>query len=316
MEKVVVVDHGFADVKHEQAAAQAGGAAFAVHQARMADDVVLALRDARVGVVQFAPVTADAIAGMAPDATLIRYGAGFDNIDIAAARAAGVKLAYVPDYCTQEVADHTAALAMALLRRVVPLDRNVRGGGWSVLDVAAATRPFSETVVGLLGVGRIGRETMARLKPFGFSFRYHDPYGAPIDGAVACATAAELFAGSNMLILHLPLTAESRHIVDDAALALMPPGAFVVNTARGGLVDEDALAEAVSSGRIAGAALDVFEQEPLAASSPLRACPGIILHPHAAWYSTVALDRLQTLVADEIARALSGREPRCPIPSR
>ncbi|MCR6670754.1 C-terminal binding protein [Devosia ginsengisoli] len=318
VKRVVVTDSNFATLEVERAAAERCGASFASYQCSTEDAVAKALAGADVGVVQFAPVSAAAIAGMAPGARLIRYGVGYDNIDIAAARQSGRDLAYVPDYCTDEVADHTATMSLALLRRLPALDASVRRSVWSVLEAAPSIRASGDVLVGFLGLGRIGRATLSRLAPFGLRFAVHDPMLSQEDVEQLGATMMDrntLIASVDLLILHLPLTIDSHHVIDAGSLAAMRQGSAIVNTARGGLIDEDALAVALISGRIAGAALDVFETEPLGATSPLRQAPNIILTPHAAWYSDTAVTRLQSLVADEIARALSGAPPRRPVPN-
>lgn len=315
--RVVVTDNNFARLDAETAAAASVGAELVAMQCQNVEAVREALLGADVAVVQFASVDVAAIAGMAPGGRLIRYGVGYNNIDVAAARASGRDVAYVPDYCTDEVADHTATLALALLRRIGALDASVRAGGWNVLETAPEIRVTRDIVVGFLGLGRIGRATLARLSLFGFQFVVHDPILSSSDAQALGATKldqAQLIANADVLILHLPLTEGTRHIIDAAALRAMKQGSALVNTARGGLIDEVALADAIASGHIGGAALDVFETEPLPATSPLLQVKGIILTPHAAWYSSTALDRLQHLVADEITRALTGQPPRCPVP--
>jgi len=317
MRRVVVTDSNFPALDREQTATVAEGAEFAPHQCRTAAEVESALRNADVAVVQFAPVTAAAIAAMAPGGRLIRYGVGFNNIDVVAARTSGRDVAYVPDYCTDEVADHTAALALALCRQVIAFDNDVRAGRWGVKHLPREIAPPEKMTVGLLGLGRIGRATLARLAPFGFSFLVSDPALSAAEAASFGVTPTDrstLLAQADLVILHLPLSDGTHHAIDAAALRGMKRGALLVNTSRGGLIDETALAEALSSGHIGGAALDVFETEPLEADSPLRRAPNLILSPHAAWYSNAALDRLQSLVADEITRALQGRAPRCPVP--
>lgn len=316
--RVVVTDHGFPDLARERAAAEAAGAGFAEFRCRTAEEVAEAIRGADVAVIQFAPCTAEAIAGLAPGATLLRYGIGYDNIDVAAARARGIAVGYVPDYCVAEVADHTVALMLALLRKLLPLDASVRAGQWDAVAVARPLRPLEETTVGFLGFGRIGREVQARLRPFGCRFLVADP---ALDSDAAAALGVEvvgvdaLFAASDALSLNAPAVPGTIGIVNAGTLATMRPGAVIVNTSRGRLIDEAALAAALASGQLGGAALDVFEAEPLPADSPLRTAPGLILSPHAAWYSEAAIGRLQQLVADDIAAALAGRPPRCPVPA-
>ncbi len=311
--RVVITDATFPDVAMEKAAAGAQGAAFERHSCKTAAEVAEAVRGADVAVVQFAPLTREAIAGLAPGATAIRYGVGFNNFDLQALNEVGIAAAYVPDYCTDEVADHTAASILMLLRKLPQLDAQVRRGEWNVTAVTKPLPAFRDTTVGFLGFGRIAQEVARRLAPFGFRFITADPYAKP--GAAADLVDFDtLLRQSDALSLHAPATAETTGIMNAAALARMKPTAYLVNSARGDLIDEAALAAALSEGRLAGAALDVFAVEPLPADSPLRAAPGLVLSPHAAWYSDVAVDRLQRLVADEITRALTGQPPRRPIP--
>lgn len=315
MTDVVVTDATFPDVAREEEAARAGGASFARHNCRTAEEVAEALRGARVAVVQFAPLTREAIAGLAPGATAIRYGVGYDNFDLAALSEHGVRAAYVPDYCVDEVADHTAAMTLALLRKLPGLDASVRAGEWAAVKVSRPLKPFGETVVGFLGFGRIAQGVRARLAPFGFRFLAADPYQAEQEHeGVRFVDLPALLAEADALSLHAPASPETRGIIGRDALAAMKPTAVLVNSARGDLVDEAALAEALDAGSLAGAALDVFQAEPLPMDSPLRRAPNLLLTPHAAWYSDAAVARLQSLVADEIARALDGRPPRRPIP--
>lgn len=315
--RVVVTDYTFPDLHREEAAARAGGADFAAHQCRSAEEVVAAVAGADVVALQFAPFPARAAAALAPGATVIRYGVGYDNIDVPAARAAGVKLGYVPDYCTDEVAEHTTAAILSLLRRLPMLDTSVRRGEWAAVRVAQPLKPFEETVVGFFGLGTIGRAVLARLRGFGFRCIAADPGLDAAEAAelgVQIVTASELFAQADAVSLHAPATAETSGFVDAARLATMQPHAVIVNAARGPLIIEADLADALTRGVLGGAALDVFAQEPLPADSPLRDAPNLILTPHVAWYSDAAIGKLQGLVADDIARALRGEAPRKPVP--
>jgi D-3-phosphoglycerate dehydrogenase len=316
---VVVTDYTFPDLRQEQVVCAAAGARFSAHQCRDAESVARATKGARVALVQFAPMTEAALAGLASGARVIRYGVGYDNIDIHAAATLGIEVAYVPDYCTDEVADHTATSLLAALRKLSALDASVRRGAWAAVAICRPMSPFRQSTVGFLGLGRIGRAVMERLRPFGFSFLVFDPALSEADlaplGARKAVTTDDLFAAVDALTLHAPSTPVTRHIVNKAALRRMKSGAVIVNTARGDLIDAEALAEALANGEIAGAAIDVFEQEPLPADSRLRAAPNLHLSPHAAWYSDTSLGRLQALAADEIRRALAGEPMRSPVPS-
>jgi len=313
MTDVVVTDATFPDLAAEEAAARAQGASLVRRACKTPQEVAEAVRGARVAVVQFAPLSREAIAGLAPGATAIRYGVGYDNFDLAALRDHGVRGAYVPDYCTDEVADHTAAMLLGLMRKLSALDGSVRAGEWATQTVAPPLKPFREATVGFLGFGRIAQEVRARLAPFGFSFIATDPNQSPQEG-VRLVDLPTLLAQSDALSLHAPSTPETLRIIGREALAAMRPTAVIANSARGDLIDEGALAEALGAGRLAGAALDVFAAEPLPMDSPLRSAPNLMLSPHSAWYSDAAVRRLQGLVADEIGRALRGEPPRRPIP--
>lgn len=313
--KITVTDATFPSLTHERAVAEEFGAAFVEAKCASAEDVITAADGTDVLIVQFAQVTADAIARLAPGSLIVRYGIGLDNIDLAAAKAHGVKVAYVPDYATGEVADHTTALILTMLRCVVPLDQSVRDGKWDAVGVAGALRAFPETTVGFVGFGRIGQEVLARLKPFGFKAIVSDPFADPEVLARLGVEAVDLdtlFDRADVITLHCPLTPETRHVVNAARLARKPERAALVNTARGGLIDPEALADALGAGQLRAAALDVFEIEPLPHDSLLRNCPNLTLTPHAAWYSTSAIERLQSLAADEVRRHLTGQPMRRP----
>ncbi len=315
--RVVVTDYTFPDLDREKAAAENAGAEFVACQCKTAADVAEAVRGASVAVVQFATADAAAIAQMADRAALIRYGIGYDNIDVAAAKDRGFPVGYVPDYCPDEVAEHTCAMVLALLRKLAPLDASVKAGDWKAVAVAKPMKPFADTLIGFFGFGQIGRNVHDRLKAFGFRFAVADP---ALDENEARAlglrkmTPENLFRSADAISLHAPTTQETRQFVNAALLATMKDTAVLVNTSRGALIDEIALAAALTDGQIAGAALDVFETEPLPGTSPLRTAPGLLLSPHAAWYSEAAIGRLQGLVADDIANHLAGRALRKPVP--
>lgn len=317
MPRVVVTDATFPSLDHERTAAGRHGAELEEARCKSEEDVVAAAADTDVLLVQFAPVTRKAIAKLAPNAAIVRYGIGLDNIDLIAARDLNIKVAYVPDYATGEVADHTAALILAALRKIVPLDRSVRDGKWDPVGVAKPVKSFAESVVGFVGFGRIGREVHARLQPFGFTSIVSDPFADAASLAAIKARSVDLdtlFSTADVITLHAPLTTATRHIVNEYRLSQMKSTAVVVNTARGALIDPAALERALQEKRIGGAALDVFEQEPLPDDCGLRRCPNLILTPHAAWYSTRSAEQLQALAANEVERHLSGQPPRCPAP--
>ena len=316
MTDVVVTDQAFGGVERERAVALKHGCSFEEHQLKEEHETAEAVAGARVVFANFAPITRRVLAALAPGAAVIRYGIGVDNVDITAARELGVAVCNVPDYGADTVADHTAALLLAVLRRVDVYTQAIRRDGWIAPADAGPIRGFAESTVGLIGTGRIGRAVAARLMPFGFRVVAYDPFVDPAQLQAAGITALgleELLAEADAVSLHAPLTEENRHLLDAERLAMLRAGAVVVNTSRGPLIDQHALAAALREGRLAGAGLDVFEEEPLDADSPLRGLSNVLLTPHAAFYSDTSLANLQRLAAEEADRALTGTPLRCPV---
>lgn len=316
MSRVVITDHAFVHTHHEEALAERLGAGLSVHQCSGAEETTEAVRGADVALVNFAPMGAEQLAAMAPGATVVRYGVGVDNVDVAAAERLGVQVANVPDYGVDTVADHAAALLLALLRRLPVWDHGIREEGWVPPGRVGPLPSFPTMTIGLVGAGRIACSLADRLRPFGFRLLASDPYADPArvaEHGIELVGLEELLPAAHALSLHVPVTAETAHLVDRDFLAQVREGCVLVNTSRGGLVDEAALAEALASGRLAGAGLDVFDPEPLADASPLREIHNVLLTPHAAFYSETSLDNLQRLAAEEAGRALQGEPLRCPV---
>lgn len=311
--KIVVTDHAFVDTEQERNAARRVGAHFEHFQCKTGEETTSAVRDANVAIVNFAPMGREQLEALAPNATVIRYGVGYDNVDTEAARKLGISVANVPDYGVDTVADHASALLLSLLRRLPHYTHGIRTEGWVTPAYVGPLRSFPHTTVGLLGAGRIARAVADRLHPFGFKLLAYDPYA---DADIAAKHDIELVeidtlaANSQAISLHLPLTEDTHHLIDQDFLARVPEGTVIVNTSRGALVDETALAAAVSSGQIAGAGLDVFDPEPLDLESDLRGAPSVFLTPHAAFYSETSLDNLQRLAAEEAERAILGQPLR------
>jgi phosphoglycerate dehydrogenase-like enzyme len=249
----------------------------------------------------------------APDLRAIaRYGAGTGNVDLGAARRAGVVVTSTPGANAVAVAELALALMLALMRRVAEGDRLVRGGGWAPLPgVQLAGR-----TVGLLGLGAVGGELARRLGALGCRVIAHDP---AFDAAAAGERGAELapaervVAEADVLSLHVPVTAATRGMVDASFLAAMRPGALLVNTARGELVDEEALVEALDSGRVGGAALDTLREEPPAADHPLLGRDDVVLTPHVGAQTAEATAAMGRMALDDLLAVLDGREPRHPV---
>jgi D-3-phosphoglycerate dehydrogenase len=307
--RVVITDSDLGAGAEEEVLGEAGHGVVRA-ACRSEDDVIAAAAGADALIVQWAPVTG-AVLDAAPSVRLVsRLGIGYDMVDVAAATTRGVAVANTPDYCVEEVVAHTVGMALALLRGLAAFDRSVRAGAWDPPSAyPAACRP-SETTVAVIGLGRIGRRVAAGMAALGFRVIGHDPYLEDTDGIELVPIEGAL-SRADLVTLHVPLDPSTRRLVDVDALAGMKAGAYLVNTCRGGLVDEDALAGALREGRLAGAALDVFASEPLPESSPLRALEGVLLSPHAAWYSRASLAELPRLCAQQVADFLAGR----PVPA-
>jgi D-3-phosphoglycerate dehydrogenase len=236
---------------------------------------------------------------------------GFDNINTVAAARRGIWVCNVPEYCVEEVADSTIALLLALLRGVVVLDRAVRAGGWD--DHAAGPLPrISGTRLGIAGFGRIGRAVARRAQALGIEIWVHDPLVAEAEIVAAGVTPAsleDLLRGCAAVTLHLPLTKESEHLIGAHELALMPRSSYLINAARGPLVDVEALLAALDRDQLAGAALDVLPVEPPSREHPAPSHPRLIVTPHSAWYSAAAEEEVARQATLSVRAVLEGREP-------
>ncbi len=316
--KVVVTDYIEPDLKWEEERLAELGVEFEYHQLKFqpVEKVIEATRDADVVIVNMVKVTRDLVAGWERCKLVIRHGVGYDNVDLEALEEAGIPLCYIPDYCTEEVAEQAIMLILACARRLITsrkvLDDSSARGQWDFQDVIPIYRMAGRTV-GILGCGRIGSLVYLKLKSFGFRFLICDPYLSEErvrELGVERVDHETLFKESDFLTIHTPLTHETRHIVNKDTLALMKPTAYVINTARGPMVDSEALAEALRKGVIAGAGIDVYEREPPPPDHPLFSAPNVILTPHLAWYSEDAAWRIRELILLEIQRFLEGKPPR------
>ena len=316
--RVVVTDADYGALDIEAELLAAAGHELRTAQCRTPEEVVAAAQDADAVLVQYAPITAEVFEALPRLRLVSRYGVGVDVVDQDAARARGVWVCNVPDYGTAEVALHAVAMLLALLRNLAGHDREVHAGRWDHRLGGRLLRPGGLSL-GVVGLGRIGRTTMERAAPwFGHVVGY-DPY-LPADAwpaAVERLDLPELFASSNAVTLHLPLTAETHGLVGADLLGRMPAGSYLVNTARGGLVDLDAVLQALEDGRLAGVGLDVLPQEPPPAGHPLLTHPRALLTPHVAWYSEEAEAELRRKVAQNVVSwAETGRPDHVVVQGR
>ncbi len=256
------------------------------------------------------PITAEVMAQMPRCKLIARYGIGVDTIDLEAATAAGIIVTNNPTYCIEEVAEHAMALMLACARKVVFYDRLVRAGQWAVPPGKPLFRLAGSTL-GLVGFGNIARQVAVRAAAFGIRVLYCDPFlTQPPDGIPGTASQLKpMLAQADFVSLHPPLTPQTRGLFDDELFAAMKPSAFLVNCARGPIVDTAALVRALDAGKIAGCALDTTDPEPLPDPHPLRGRDNVIINPHVAWYSEQAMKGLQAGAPNEVRRVLRGEWP-------
>lgn len=311
MPTVAVTDFAFPDLSLEEGVLQPEGVTLvSLRERRPPAEIAALVRDADAVIAQFAPITAEVIAAMGKAKVIVRYGVGYDNVDGAAAREAGIPVCNIPDYCIDEVADHTLAFLLALTRQVVPNTLAVREGRWGMATPVASMAALRDLTVGIVGFGRIGREVVRRLRAFNARVLVLDPVASSADiaasGAESAASLDDLLARSDVVSPHCPSNPATKKMFNAAAFARMKPGALFINVGRGDLADSDALATALESGRLAGAALDVFDPEPIPADHPIRRMPQVILASHIASASPRAVRTLRETAARTALRAIRG----------
>ena len=307
--RVVIIDDGYDHYEIERSVLSQVGAGIVLRPCRGEPQAVAeAIRDADAVLVRESPVTASAIAGAPKLRGIVRYGIGVDNIDGDAAAQRQIYVANVPDYGTEDVADHAIALLLAVARRVVTRDAFVRGGGW-YSGTAERMHRLAGRTLGLIGYGRIARAVERRMRGFGVSrVLVHDPHASPPPG-VEAVSVETVCREADYISLHAPLTSGTRHILNAGRLRLMKPTTIIVNTSRGGLLDEAALAAAIGQGRLFGAGLDVLNAEPPSPGNPLLHLPTVVISDHTAWYSVELIADLQRKAAEEVMLILSGKRP-------
>jgi D-3-phosphoglycerate dehydrogenase / 2-oxoglutarate reductase len=275
------------------------------------DELTSLAREADAIMTNWKRVPREALGAAEKCLVVARYGVGLDNIPVDYATELGILVANVPDFCLDEVSDHTMALLLACGRRVVDFVELTRNGQWSLEPGRSMVRLRGQTL-GLVGYGNIARALVPKAQSFGLEILVYTPRlepGRQPDGSEAVATLDELLSRSDYVSVHAPATPETQRLIDQHAFATMKPSAFLINTSRGALVDEVALAEALDDGQLAGAALDVLSTEPAPADHPLLHRPDVLVTPHASFYSTTAIAELQEKTANNVAAVFRGEVP-------
>ena len=282
-------------------------------QWRTPDEAVMHSQDADIVIVQSVRklLTSDTIPLLEKCRGIIRAGIGYDSVDVDTATKHGIIVANVPDYCLEDVAEHALALMLTTIRRITTQDQSIRRGAWN-RETARPTRRLRGQTLGLLAFGRIARALAERVKGLGLNIIVYDPFVSAETASACGATRVELdelLQNADIISVHTPLTAETRYLLGAREFKLMKPGAVLVNTSRGPVVDERALVAALQNGKIAGAGLDVFEKEPLPADNPLCQLDNVVLTPHTAAYSDEALDDLYHGACQAAIDIIRGRRP-------
>jgi len=275
------------------------------------DGLITNLREADIVLVSGAPITRRVMENLPRCRGVVRYGVGVDNVDVAAATDLGIVVAHVLNFCTEEVANHSLLFVLAWAKKLLPLDRRLRDGRWGGFPAAEFPTVYGQTL-GIVGLGEIGRSLAGKARALGMEVIAYDPYvkesGEPLPARLVALD--DLLRQSDYVSLNLPLTEDTFHLIGERELALMKPSSVLINTARGAVVDEAALVAALRQKGVAGAGLDVFEVEPLPASSPLLELDNVILTPHTAGISEKSARKVRTEVGKAAADLLASRWPR------
>lgn len=308
--KIAITDYSFPNLEIEEGIlVSAGHEVVSLKEKRPSADLIALVREADAVITQFASVNAEVINSMQKAKVIVRYGIGVDNVDLVAARSRGISVCNVPDYCIDEVADHTLAFILATTRQVVTNSNLVHSGKWGLATSLEQMRAMRDLTVGVVGFGRIGREVSARLKAFKCRVLVHDPVvvdSTIIHAGCTPASLSQLLCESDVVTLHCPSTASTRGLINRDSLATAKRGLILVNLARGDLVDSQALTDALQIGQVSAAALDVFAPEPIPADHPILKMDNVILASHIASASVPAVRKLRETAANLALTALRG----------
>ena len=308
--KIVITDYSFPNLDVEEGILKAAGYELvAWKEKRSATELTQLVSDADAVITQFAPVNAEVIASMKHAKAIVRYGIGVDNVDLEVAKTRGIPVCNVPDYCVDEVADHTLAFILATTRQVVANCVLLREGKWGLATPLDQMKAMRDLTVGVVGYGRIGREVAARLQAFKCKILVHDPVVAAADierSGYVPVTLNELLSTSDVITLHCPSMAQTRGMINRESLATTKRGVIMVNLSRGDLIDSAALTEALQSGHIAAAGLDVFAPEPIPADHPILKMSQVIASAHIASCSVPAVRKLRETAANLAVMAVRG----------
>jgi D-3-phosphoglycerate dehydrogenase len=310
--KVLITDYEYVNLQYEEEIFAESGLEieFIKAQCKTEEEVIKKAKEADAILNQYAPLSRRVIETLQHTKIISRYGVGVNTIDLDAAREKGITVANVPDYGIEEVSNHALALLLSMARKITLLNNEVKNGNWD-FKVSLPIHRFNEQTVGVLGFGRIPRRLIEKAKPLGFKMVAYDPFVSIEDMAavgVQKMELDELIGETDYLSVHVPLIKDTFHLLNDERFSQMKKNAIIINTARGPIIDEKALVDALEKGIIAGAALDVTEEEPVSKESPLLKMDNVIITPHSAWYSEEAMIELRQKAAKNIVQVLNGEK--------
>ncbi|SFJ44528.1 D-3-phosphoglycerate dehydrogenase [Halobacillus dabanensis] len=309
--KVVVTDYEYPNLDQERRVFENMDVEFVPAQCRTEEEVIEACKDADALLNQYAPISRKVIENLENCKVISRYGVGVNTVDLEAASEKGIIVGNVTDYCMDEVSDHAFALLMACARKVGRLNQEVKNGNWD-FKVGMPIYRLRGSVLGLVGFGKIPQMLAEKAQAFGFQVVAYDPF-VPQEVAkelnVELMELNQLCEIADYVSVHAPLIESTTGLISDEQFNHMKEKAFIINTARGPVIDEQALIRALKEGKIAGAALDVVEEEPISQDNPLLTMDNVVLTPHIAWYSEEAGEELQRKTAENVADVLSGYYP-------
>ncbi|MYL32037.1 C-terminal binding protein [Pontibacillus yanchengensis] len=308
--KVVVTDYEYDTLQPEREVIERAGGELVAYQCKTEDEVIEACKDADGILTQYSQISASVIENMERCKVIARYGIGYDSVDVKTATENGISVCNVTDYCLDEVADHTMALLLSSARKVTQQNQQVKKGTWDFNSAKPISR-LRGKVLGLIGFGNIARTVAEKAKVFGLEIVTYDPFLTDEDAIRAGVTSVEweeLFQQADFLSIHVPLNEQTRGLVGKAEFSLMKHTATLVNTARGPIVDEEALVAALENNDFAGAALDVLETEPIRADHPMLKMNQVLLTPHISWYSEESEKELKTKAAQNVMDVLQGKQ--------
>ena len=306
--RVVITDCDHGSIEEEKEEVARIGAELVLAQVQQEEDLIRSCREADGLINQYAILSRKVLENLSKCKVVSRYGVGVDSVDLKAATDLGIIVANVPDYCMDEVADQTVSMILALIRKIVFFDKQVKAGVWDFREGIPIHRIKGKTM-GLIGCGKIGLEVARRISGFGVKVIAFDPYLAKAPAGIELKDFDSVLKESDMISVHCPLNQATRHLIGEREFRKMEKKPIVINTSRGPIVDEEALTRAIEQNRISGAGLDVLEKEPPEAGHPLLSRDNVVFSPHISFYSVESISELKRRTAKNVADVLTAKWP-------